>query len=315
MGPTAIGKTDLAIQLYSELGQQLPMDIISVDSAMVYKGLNIGTGKPEKEILESIPHGLVDIREPSDIYSVADFCDDVKKCIDRAHNNHRIPLLVGGTMMYFRALQSGLAKLPSSDTKIREDLRKELQQKGLGALFQELNKHDPVMAAKLEPNDTQRVLRALEVFKVSGRSMSELILDHNQQSDCQTQNNYNFINLALMLNERSVLHKRIEQRFYQMLEQGFIEEVELLFKNAKLNIDLPAIRSCGYRQVWYYLQGDYTKEEMIERAIISTRQLAKRQCTWLRSWDEIKYYDTEDGYHKKHIINNLLALDLLKRIV
>lgn len=315
MGPTAIGKTDLAIELHEKLSNQLPIELISVDSAMIYKGLNIGTGKPEQKILDAIPHRLVDIREPSDVYSVADFCRDVKDSIATAYQNNKCPLLVGGTMMYFNALQYGLAKLPESNKEIRDNLQQQMQTRGLAALYQDLQQCDEVTAKRVDPNDTQRILRALEVFLVSGRPMSELIAKQNQSPQQSDALQYEYINLALILEDRTLLHKRIETRFHNMLKQGFLSEVEILFKNAKLNIDLPAIRSCGYRQAWKYFFGEYTKEEMIDRAIISTRQLAKRQCTWLRSWENLNLFDTQDDKFKENIIKNLLAFDLFKRII
>lgn len=313
MGPTAIGKTDFAIELYNILGAKLPLELISVDSAMIYKGLDIGTGKPEQKLLDIIPHALVNIREPADVYSVADFCTDAKECIVKAYQNNKVPLLVGGTMMYFNALQNGLASLPGSNMAIREELQHQLQARGLAALYSDLQHCDWVTAQRLDPNDTQRILRALEVYRASGQPMSLLIARQNTN---QIDNlRYDFINFALILNDRQLLHKRIESRFHNMLEQGFLAEVETLFKDPQLNMELPAIRSCGYRQAWKYFQGDYTKEEMIERAIISTRQLAKRQCTWLRSWKNLSLFDTQDDKFKENIIKNLLSFDLFKRII
>lgn len=299
MGPTAVGKTDLAIDLYKLLADKLPIDIISVDSAMVYRGLNIGTGKPELSILQDIPHGLVDIREPYEIYSVADFCNDAIKLIKTAHLNNRIPLLVGGTMMYFNALRKGLSELPGANTEIRAELLNKFNANGLTSLYQELVVIDPIAAARINPNDKQRILRALEVYLATGKTknMTDLLNKNNNNFIFKKFNNINIIIApeADELNKldnrgqsdgRRLLHNRIEQRFYKMLDDGFIAEVENLYNNQLVTSDLPAMRSCGYQQVWQYLAGNITKKQMVEQSIIATRQLAKRQMTWLRSWDK-----------------------------
>lgn len=311
MGPTAIGKTDLALEVYREINN---IDIISVDSAMVYQGLNIGSGKPSKDILEQIPHGLVDIRKPNDVYSVADFFHDAKTLIKQSHANNRIPLLVGGTMMYFYALQNGLAQLPSSDSNIRAQLESELKDKGIASLYSKLQDCDPIAANRINLNDKQRIIRALEVFHITGQSMSGYLESSNGNNNS---NEYNYRNIILTLENRSELHKRIEDRFYAMLNKGFVEEVELLFNNSAINYDLPAIRSCGYKQIWQYLLGNYTKDEMIEKSIVATRQLAKRQLTWLRQkqWVNCASYDIKMLNYQQKIINSLLSFDLFQSIV
>lgn len=287
IGPTAIGKTDLAIELYNKFFTDNKLiDIISVDSAMVYKELNIGTGKPSADILCKIPHNLINIRNIDNIYTVADFCEDAIELIKKSHNNNRLPLLVGGTMMYYNALFNGISSLPSCNASIRLDLNNRIKQFGLNNLYQELQLADPEYAAKISSNDSQRITRALEVYLSTGVKLSELI-NNNQKNKFFVNNNIKLKNIFLLPTDRADLHARIAARFYTMLEQGFIEEVEYLYDLAKtdntnINKDLPGIRSVGYRQIWSYLSGEINKEEMIERSIIATRQLAKRQHTWMR---------------------------------
>jgi tRNA dimethylallyltransferase len=315
MGPTAAGKTDLAIDLVEDLARvtanRLNIDIISVDSAMVYQGLDIGTGKPSIELLNKVPHALINIRQPQQVYSVADFCQDAQDLIEKSHQSNKIPLLVGGTMMYFHALQNGLSALPSSDANVRAMLNSKLQDKGLLALHQELLILDPSAAHRINPNDKQRIMRALEIYYISGSNMSSLLT--SVSSTVQPQNYY--INIIVSPAERAFLHVNIAKRFYSMLEFGFIDEVVRLFNNPEITVDLPAIRSCGYRQVWQYLNGDYTKEQMIDKSIIVTRQLAKRQLTWLRQWSDATWFNTQELDYKLKIINYLLSFDLFKRIV
>ncbi len=299
MGPTAVGKTNLAIELYSELAQDRPIDIISVDSAMVYRGLSIGTGKPTEDILSRVPHELVDIREPYEIYTVADFCTDAQALIKHSHVNNRVPLLVGGTMMYFNALKNGLSTLPSSDPKIRAQLTQRIETEGLIELYKELQALDPLSASRINPNDKQRIMRALEVYLITGTNLtyffSQPTQDVSLAEDRDHPANINIILAPSNETKRAELHKNIEVRFHEMLNKGFIEEVEALFHHDKVYRELPAIKSCGYNQVWQYLSGEITKEVMIEKSIITTRQLAKRQLTWLRSyrntWDNITWLD------------------------
>ncbi len=297
MGPTASGKTDLAIHLV----QEYPIDIISVDSSMVYKGLDIGTAKPSADELALAPHRLIDIRDPAQPYSAADFREDALREMAEISARGRIPLLVGGTMLYFKVLRDGLANLPEANEEIRADIMKQAQAEGWPAVHQKLAEVDPVTAARLKPTDSQRLQRALEVYYVTGQPLSAL----HEQQEVQTLP-YNVIEFALLPKERTILHERIERRFDLMLANGFIEEVRALKARDDLHLDLPAIRSVGYRQVWEYLDGLYDAEEMRFRAIVATRQLAKRQHTWLRSLNEsVHQLHTEDAWIvlQNHLIN------------
>lgn len=280
MGPTASGKTDLAV----ELVQQRPCEIISVDSALVYRGMDIGTAKPDAELLALAPHRLIDICDPRDAYSAARFRDDALVAMAEITAAGRIPLLVGGTMLYFRALQYGLSELPVADAAVRERLDQFQAESGLAALHQRLVEVDTVAAARIHPNDSQRIKRALEVFELTGKPMS-------QQQDRQGQQMlpYRLLKLVRAPEDRALLHQRIEQRFHNMLALGFEAEVRELVKQEGLSADLPAMRSVGYRQMLSYIQGDIDYEEMIERSIIATRQLAKRQFTWLRAEKELHW--------------------------
>lgn len=284
MGPTASGKTQLAVNLT----QKFPFEIISVDSAMVYRGMDIGTAKPDAETLRIAPHHLIDIRDPVDAYSAAQFREDALCEIKAILGRKRIPLLVGGTMLYFRALQQGLSDLPSADEAQRKKILAEANEKGWAALHQQLSVVDPVAAERIHPNDAQRIQRALEVYALTGKNLTTW-----QQVSGGPLLDYEIHNLAIAPHDRSILHERIALRFKQMLTHGFIDEVKKLMDRGDLTIDLPAIRSVGYRQVWEFLQGSLTYEEMCERGIIATRQLAKRQLTWLRSWPELQWFDSE----------------------
>ncbi|WP_417661740.1 tRNA (adenosine(37)-N6)-dimethylallyltransferase MiaA [Pseudomonas sp.] len=293
MGPTAAGKTDLAL----ELARALPCDLISVDSALIYTGMDIGTAKPDKATLAEYPHRLIDIRDPAQSYSAAEFRSDALAEMAEISARGRIPLLVGGTMLYYKALQEGLADMPGADAQVRAELEARALAEGWGVLHQELAAVDPESAARIHPNDPQRLTRALEVYKVSGLTMTE----HRQR---QAQQNvdvnpataghlpYNVACVAIAPADRSVLHERISQRFQIMLEQGFIEEVELLRQRSDLHPGLPSIRAVGYRQVWEYLDGGVSRSKMQELGIIATRQLAKRQFTWLRSWSDVHWLDS-----------------------
>jgi tRNA dimethylallyltransferase len=276
MGPTAAGKTDLAVDWV----QRFPCDIISVDSALIYRGMDIGTAKPDAATLAIAPHRLIDILDPADAYSAADFCIAANQEIAAIHAQQRIPLLVGGTMLYFRALQQGLSALPKSDPQLRLLLQQQLEQEGLASLYAELEKIDPQTAARLYATDTQRILRALEVYRLSGKPLSNL-----QQGPQAAQ--HNFINIGIVPADRALLHQRIAHRFNQMLKNGFIEEVTHLKNRGDLHANLPSMRAVGYRQIWEYLAGQITYQQMCDQAIIATRQLAKRQMTWLRSWPEL----------------------------
>ncbi|REG81626.1 tRNA (adenosine(37)-N6)-dimethylallyltransferase MiaA [Marinomonas pollencensis] len=283
MGPTASGKTGLAV----ELAQNHGYEIISVDSALVYKGMDIGTAKPDASILAKAPHRLIDIIDPLESYSAADFVEDAVTQSQEIIAAGKTPLLVGGTMMYFNALQKGLAPLPSADDSIRAALEQEAADKGWPALHEELARVDPESALRIHPNDPQRLQRALEVYRVSGRSMTQWWAEQEPVSLP-----FDMVNLAVMPKERSELHARIEQRFYEMMDQGFLQEVESLYQRGDLSIDLPSMRCVGYRQLWHYLNGDDLLEDAIFKGVVATRQLAKRQLTWLRGWDDLMIFDS-----------------------
>ena len=282
MGPTASGKTGLAL----ELAKHIPAEIISVDSALVYRHMDIGTAKPTPEEMAIAPHWLVDIIEPNEAYSVAEFVKDATRLIGEIHSRGKLPILAGGTIMYFNALINGISPLPKSDTKIRDDIAREAEEKGWQVLHDELAVIDPVAAARIHPNDPQRLTRALEVYRSSGQTLT-----HWQQR-ATTRCPYNIEQFAIAPQDRAVLHDRIAQRFDLMLEQGLVAEVEKLYQRGDLNEDMPSIRSVGYRQVWQYLNGELSYADMRDRGIIATRQLAKRQLTWLRGWSELTWLDT-----------------------
>ena len=290
MGPTASGKTDLALQLVREL----PCEIISVDSALIYRGMDIGSAKPGRDILQAYPHHLVDILDPAQSYSAAQFREDALAAMADITARGRIPLLVGGTMLYYKTLIEGLAAMPAADATIRAALELQAANEGWATLHAQLQQGDPVSAERIHPNDPQRILRALEVWQVSGQSMTQLRAHQALQKQASNGGYlpYNVATFAIAPQQRSVLHERIALRFHLMLEQGFLNEVEALWQRGDLHADLPSIRAVGYRQAWMYLQGDYSYDEMIERGIIATRQLAKRQFTWLRSWEEVHWLDS-----------------------
>lgn len=285
MGPTASGKTALAV----ELVRHLPCDIISVDSAMVYRGMDIGTAKPDVDILTQAPHRLLDIRDPAEIYSVAQFRIDAMQEIRAIIAKGRIPLLVGGTMLYFRALQQGLSELPQGDVKLRAELLEEATQYGWQVLHDRLRHRDPLAAERIHPNDPQRLLRALEIYELTGKGPTE----HYAVPLGNEESSYHFVNLILTPNDRSILHKHIADRFQVMLQQGFVAEVEHFFLRNDISADTSAMRAVGYRQVWDYLAGQCSYTTMQERAIIATRQLAKRQLTWLRAWPDATWLEND----------------------
>ena len=274
MGPTASGKTDLAIQLR----QQLPVEVISVDSALIYRGMDIGTAKPSKAELALAPHRLIDICDPAESYSAANFRTDALREMQEISAQGKIPLLVGGTMLYYKALLEGLSPLPSADEKVRSEIEAKAALIGWGGLHQELGKIDPISAQRINPNDSQRINRALEVFYLTGKTLTELTAQKGEALP------YDILQFAIAPEQREVLHLRIEQRFHKMIELGFQQEVEKLYRRPDLNENLPSIRCVGYRQMWEYLRGDYDHDEMVFRGICATRQLAKRQITWLRGW-------------------------------
>jgi tRNA dimethylallyltransferase len=293
MGPTAAGKTDLAVAL----ARVLPCDLISVDSALVYRGMDIGTAKPSAELLQEFPHRLVDIRDPAQSYSAAEFASDALAAMAQITAAGRIPLLVGGTMLYFKALSEGLADMPAADAAVRAELEAQAQAEGLAALHRQLAEVDPESATRIHPNDPQRLVRALEVYRISGVSMTEhRVRQRLQKAGAGTPDAgvlpYTVAQLSVAPAQRQVLHQRIEQRFVEMVEQGFVEEVEALRRRSDLHPDLPSMRSVGYRQVWNYLDGACSRDEMVQRGVIATRQLAKRQLTWLRGWEGVHWLES-----------------------
>lgn len=282
MGPTASGKTEVAVGLC----KRFPCDIISVDSALVYRGMDIGTAKPDRATLARAPHRLIDIRDPEESYSAGEFVRDAEREMDDIAARGRIPLLVGGTMLYFRALTEGIADLPPAAEDVRADIDRQAAAAGWPALHAELERVDPVAAERINPNDSQRIQRALEVFRSSGKSLTAW-----QQEAAASGSERPFIKVALEIEPRSLLHARIQKRLEQMVENGFIEELRGLRKRPGLTADSPSMRAVGYRQYWKYLDGDWSLEEAFERALFATRQLAKRQLTWLRSEQNVFFVD------------------------
>lgn len=284
MGPTASGKTALSVQL----AKTLNAEIISVDSALVFKGMNIGTAKPTLTERGGIPHHLIDIIDPSEVFSTGQFRNQALSLMADITARGKIPLLVGGTMLYFNALSQGLATLPEASPEIRTKLEQELALYGKQAQYERLMQVDPQAAARIHPNDPQRIQRALEVYEISGQPLSSFF---NQSGDDLP---YQIIKLAIAPENRALLHEKIAERFKQMLAQGLVAEVESLYQRGDLSPAVPAIRAVGYRQVWAYLEGEYDLATMTEKAIIATRQLAKRQFTWLRRETEAHWFTTAD---------------------
>ncbi len=283
MGPTASGKTALAC----ELSEQFPLDLISVDSVLVYRGMDIGTAKPDVATLARYPHALIDIRDPLQPYSAADFAADALPLMQHISAQGRVPLLVGGTGLYFRALQQGLSDLPDANPAVRQRLFAEAQQIGWPMMHGRLATLDPAAAARIGPNDAQRLQRALEVIELTGRPLSEL------QQRGHKRFPWRVLKLALLPEDRSVLHARIARRFDTMLAEGFLDEMQTLRARGDLHADLPAIRAVGYRQAWEHLDGKIDAAEFRDRAIFATRQLAKRQITWLRSDVGARVFDPD----------------------
>lgn len=272
MGPTASGKTALALQLASVL----PIEIISVDSALIYKGMDIGTAKPSQAEQQRVPHHLIDLIDPTQNYSAADFVVDAKRLVSDILQRGRLPVLVGGTMMYFHALQQGMADLPSADPEIRVQLQQEYDQNPQ-ALHQRLKACDPQAAQRIHYNDPQRLIRALEVYQLTGEALTDL-----QKRQSSENWDVNLLKVGLIPQSRECLHQQIQRRLETMYDQGFLDEVRALFSRPDLHDDLPSIRCVGYRQAWCYLKGEYDQSTFEEKALIATRQLAKRQLTWLR---------------------------------
>lgn len=280
MGPTATGKTDLALWL----AERLPVEIISVDSALVYRGMDIGTAKPTAAERARVPHHLIDIIDPADSYSASRFVADVGQLVAEVRQRGHLPLLVGGTMMYFNALQKGLAPLPEADADLRAELTAQWQQDP-SVLREELERVDSEAAARIAPGDPQRTIRALEVYRLTGIPLSVL------QRNTRPQVDFTLLKFGLIPARRQMLHQRIERRFHTMLAQGFEQEVRALYARGDLTPDLPSIRSVGYRQVWGYLAGEYDWDTMVHKGVVATRQLAKRQLTWLRKEADMHIFD------------------------
>ncbi|QDY43168.1 tRNA (adenosine(37)-N6)-dimethylallyltransferase MiaA [Candidatus Pantoea soli] len=283
MGPTASGKTALAISLR----QQLPVELISVDSALIYRGMDIGTAKPSAAELAQAPHRLLDIRDPSEAYSAAEFRRDALAEMAEITRNGKIPLLVGGTMLYFKALLEGLSPLPPADPEVRQQIEQRAAEKGWEALHRQLCEIDPVAGSRIHPNDPQRLSRALEVFFISGKTLTELTKTSGEALP------YEVYQFAIAPATRELLHQRIAMRYDQMLASGFEAEARALFARGDLHTDMPSIRCVGYRQMWSYLAGEIDYDEMVYRGICATRQLAKRQMTWLRGWHDVHWLDSD----------------------
>jgi tRNA dimethylallyltransferase len=284
MGPTASGKTALAMALHDTL----PCDIVSVDSALVYKDMNIGTAKPTEPELVKYPHRLINLRDARESYSAADFCQDALLEIEKIRSNNRIPLLVGGTMMYFKSLIEGISPLPSANKEIRKVIEVEANSIGWQAMHDQLVKIDPISATRINENDSQRLTRAIEVFRLTGKTLTQLTQVKGKKLEGDV------LQLAIAPEQRSTLHDRIAARYQQMIELGFEDEVLTLKARGDLHENLPSMRCVGYRQMWQYLNGEVSHDEMIFRGICASRQLAKRQLTWLRSWPSLNWLTTDD---------------------
>ncbi len=283
MGPTASGKTALAMSLC----KLLPVELISVDSALIYRGMDIGTAKPTVDELRLAPHRLLDIRDPAESYSAADFRRDALAEMADITRRGNIPLLVGGTMLYFKALLEGLSPLPPADPQIRQRIEQSASEKGWEALHHQLCDIDPVAGSRIHPNDPQRLSRALEVFFISGKTLTELTKTSGEALP------YAVSQFAIAPANRELIHQRIEQRFHQMLASGFEAEARALLARGDLHTDMPSIRCVGYRQMWSFLSGEIDYDDMVYKGICATRQLAKRQMTWLRGWQDVHWLDSE----------------------
>lgn len=320
MGPTASGKTDLAMALC----QRLPCDIVSVDSAMIYRGMDIGTAKPTARELAAAPHRLIDICDPADTYSAADFRADALAEMARITDSGRIPLLVGGTMMYFKALLHGMSGLPAASPALRQTLEQEAEERGWHSLHQELEEKDPVAARLIHPNNRQRLIRALEVLRLTQKPISSFwqaepapqkdreqggVKDYTYftqwQADEATSLPYTVTQFAMVPPERQVLHERIRLRFMRMLKAGFLNEVQALMNRDDLHPELPSMRCVGYRQAWGYLAGEYDYDTFVNKGVAATRQLAKRQLTWLRKWSDVNWLNSEDELIIESALKNL----------
>jgi tRNA dimethylallyltransferase len=294
MGPTASGKTGLAV----ELAQRLPVELISVDSALVYRDMDIGTAKPDAAVLAQAPHHLIDIRSPEETYSAAQFCEDALCLMAEITARGRVPLLVGGTMLYFKALEGGLSDLPKADPDVRQQLEAEAAQLGWPAMHRKLAEVDPDTAARLEPGDSQRIQRALEVYRLTGKPLSAHFLEGVIQSNLP----YRLLKIGLLPSDRAVLHARIAERFELMLQQGLVEEVRSLREQYQLDLSMPSMRCVGYRQAWQYIDGYLDSLSFKEAGIAATRQLAKRQITWMRSMPSLVNIDCLNENYIKEIL-------------
>lgn len=307
MGPTAAGKTDLALQLAAAF----PVEIVSVDSAMVYRGLDIGTGKPPTDVLHRHPHHLIDILDPGAAYSAGQFVRDALSAIADIQARGRLPLLVGGTMLYFRALRHGLAQLPEADPVLRAEIDAEAQQRGWPAMHQELASIDPIAAQRIKPNDSQRIQRALEVFRRSGKTLTE-----HHAATAIPDPTLEFVSYAWVPGDRERLYDAIARRFHAMMEAGLLNEVERLHQRGDLHARLPAIRSVGYRQLWEFVEGTVCLDDAVRDAILATRHLARRQLVWLRADRELKWMDALESNAAaqiEHEVESLYASKVIRR--
>ena len=312
MGPTASGKTALAV----EMVQRLPVEIISVDSALIYRDMDIGTAKPDAATLAVAPHRLIDFLDPAESYSAAQFRQDALREMADIQQRGKVPLLVGGTMLYFKVLAEGIAELPSADPDLRQQLLAEAQQRGWPEMHAELQQIDPESAARIHPNDPQRLQRALEVYRGTGKTLSYWQARQRQGHEEGPWGGgepfpYQVVNMAVCPEQRSVLHERIALRFDQMLAAGFMAEVEALYQRGDLTPDMPSVRAVGYRQAWDCISGKISYPEMRERGIIATRQLAKRQITWLRGWQDLHWFDSPDPNLFEKVLKILPVEDML----
>lgn len=282
LGPTASGKSNLALSI----ADHFPIEIISIDSAQVYRYMDIGSAKPDPQILAKIPHHLINLIDPDQQYSAAQFRHDALLTMKEITLRGNIPLLVGGTMLYFKALREGLSDLPPADQQIRKEIEASAAEKGWSTLHHLLQSVDPMSAERIQPNDSQRIQRALEIYYLTGKPMSQQMV-----SSQPTSIPYRLISIALLPSDRKVLHQRIQHRFETMLEMGLIEEVRSILSQFPLTLEMPSIRCVGYRQVYQYLQGQLSLMELREKGAAATRQLAKRQLTWLRSMEQLTEFD------------------------
>jgi tRNA dimethylallyltransferase len=297
MGPTASGKTDLAVKLL----QEIPCEIISVDSAMIYRGMDIGTAKPDAALRAIAPHRLIDICDPGEVYSAARFRQDALEEMAEISAKGAIPLLVGGTFLYFRALEKGLSQLPSANETVRKRLEQQAHRIGWQGMHERLVEVDPQAAARIHPNDPQRIQRALEVYEITGVSMTSLYAMEGPNAGGKSADfPYRTVKIILSPQDRTILHHRIEQRFDKMLANGFLDEVETLYRRGDLSLGMPSMRAVGYRQVWEYLDGKWDYSTMRDKGVTATRQYAKRQLTWLRAEQDCTWYEaTRKDIHKE----------------